>query len=89
MPWVFIYWVEAYSASNMKGLNIILHSLATEPEAWSVDEYWAKHEKGLKIWIGHGFFSCRIEKPFYQELGLFERIKLYKAIKQIKAENSR
>ncbi|MBF0286289.1 MAG: hypothetical protein HQM14_00610 [SAR324 cluster bacterium] len=73
----------------MKGLNVILHSLATEPEAWSVDKYWAKHASGLTIWIGNGFFSYHIEKPFYKEFGLFERIKLYQAIKKTMAQNMR
>ncbi len=66
----------------MNGSNVILNSLKTEPQRWTVDRFWAKHDSGLAIWIGNGCFSCRIEKPEYQEFGLLDRIKLYRAIKQ-------
>ena len=67
----------------MKGFNVILHSLEKQPEAWEVDRLWAKHENGLTIWIGSGVLNCRIEKPFYQELSVWERFKLYRTIKKL------
>ena len=70
----------------MQGVNVIVFNMKTEPETWTVDRFWAKHEKGLAIWIGNGVFSCRIEKPDYQELGLFDRIRLYRAIRKLRAK---
>ncbi len=70
----------------MHGLNVILFNMEKEPKTWTVNKFWAKHDSGLVIWIGSGIFSCRVEKPEYQEFGLFARIKLYRAIRKLKAE---
>lgn len=63
------------------GVNVIVHSLHKEPHRWEINKLWAKHDNGLTIWVGSGFFNCRIEKPNYQELGLLNRWTLYRAIR--------
>lgn len=73
----------------MAGLNVILFIMKKEPESWTVDQFWAKHDNGIAIWIGNGFLSCRIEKPEYLEFSLFNRIKLYRAVRKLRAELER
>ena len=68
---------------NKSATNVIIHKLTTEPEAWEVDSFWVTHQSGLKIWIGNGAFSCRIEKPTYQEFSFFDRFRVYQAIQQL------
>lgn len=70
----------------MEELNVILVMMKKDPESWSVDRFWAKHKNGIAVWIGSGFFNCHIQKPNYLELGLFNRIKLYRAIGHLKTE---
>lgn len=70
----------------MRALDVIIHFIEITPEAWQIDDYWAKHTNGMWIWIGNGFWNCHIEKPEYQELNFFERIRLYRALKKMKAE---
>ena len=70
----------------MKELHVMLWMMKKDPESWSVDQFWAKHKSGVAVWIGNGLLSCHIEKPTYLELSFFNRIKLYRAIGQLRAE---
>ena len=64
-------------------LNVILHNMSRNPSDWKINEFHALHKSGVKIWIGNGFYSYHIAKPEYQELGLFERLRLHKQIKML------
>ncbi|MGK5095125.1 hypothetical protein WDW89_24340 [Deltaproteobacteria bacterium TL4] len=67
----------------MKTVDVILHDIKTKPEAWRIDEFWARHQSGTAIWLGNGFWGCHVKKPQYQEFNLMDRFKLYRALRQL------
>lgn len=58
----------------------IVHSLIVNTNDWRFDEYLAT-KGNLSIWIGNGIFSLRVEEPVILNFSLFEKLKLWKAIK--------
>ena len=49
-----------------------------------MDEFWARHKSGVSLWIGGGLLGYHIEKPEYHEYGLHDRIKIHKAVKELR-----
>ena len=62
-------------------LKVILHNMARNPNDWRLDDFHALHKSGVKIWIGNGLWGYHLEKPEYQEIGFFEKLKLHQQIK--------
>lgn len=60
-------------------------SLLTEPENWSQTEYTLDHNRnGIRIWTGNvPLFHLSLYMPFHASFTLFQKIKLYKVIKQM------
>ncbi|MGA1598517.1 MAG: hypothetical protein ACO4AU_05650 [bacterium] len=69
--------------ARKNNLDVIINSLERKPDEWRVDEFWARHQSGVTLWIGNGFLGYHVEKPEYQEFGLLERIRLHKAVKAL------
>ena len=64
-------------------VHVLLHDIRIKPDAWQIDHFWARHKSGVAIWMGGGFLGCHVEKPKYQEFNVWDRFKLYRALRQL------
>lgn len=68
-------------------IKVILHNMSRNPDHWRISEFHAIHKSGVKIWIGNGLFGYHLEKPEYQEIGFFEKLKLHHQLKILNKNN--
>ena len=59
----------------------------TEDE-WLMDDFHLRHRSGISIWIGNGISNYHIKIPQHQDLSWGERLKLRKALKELKEQLS-
>lgn len=52
-------------------------------DEWEVDEYRARHESGVSIWIANGLFFLYIDKPTHRGFSLIEKIRIQRAIDKL------
>ncbi len=71
--------------ARKNNLDVIINSMNNKPQEWRMDEYWARHQSGVALWIGSGVFGYHVEKPEYQEFGWTEKFRLHKAVQALKA----
>lgn len=70
--------------SKKQLVNKIVESLKSEVDDWDFDNYTASNKKsGIEIWIANiPILSTSIYKPTHIRLGLFNAIKVHKALSE-------
>ena len=68
-------------------IKVILHNMSRNPDHWRINDFHAIHKSGVKIWIGNGLLGYHLEKPQYQEIGFFEKLKLHQQLKILNKTN--
>lgn len=67
----------------------LARSLEHEPHRWTLDEFHARRDCGLAIWVANGRMFLRIEKPFRKDLGLLDRWLVHRAVERLKEDRAR
>jgi hypothetical protein len=68
--------------TNNKGIHIILLSLKSQPDKWTMAEHTLDHKSGLRIWASNGVLFYEICSPERIPFTFFEKVYLYFAIKR-------
>ena len=67
-------------------IEVLINNMRRKPEEWRMDEFHLRHRSGISIWIGNGISNYHIKKPNHQDLSWGERLKLRKALKELKEQ---
>lgn len=67
----------------MNIVDAIIKSMRESPESWSFNGFTCTNGK-IDIWVSNGFLFLSIYRPCKYSLGLFERIRLIRAMRILK-----
>ena len=65
-------------------IEVLINNMRRKPDEWRMDDFQVRHRSGISIWIGNGVSNYHIKKPHFQDLSWSERLKLRKALKEMK-----
>ena len=67
-------------------IEVLINNMRRKPDEWRMDDFHVRHRSGISIWIGNGISNYHIKKPHHQDLSWGERLKLHKALKELKEQ---
>ena len=77
---------ENDAGKTRTSIEVLINNMRRKPDEWRMDDFHVSHRSGINIWIGNGISNYHIKKPHHQDLSLSERLKLRKALKELKEQ---
>ena len=74
------------ASETRTSIEVLINNMRRKPDEWRMDDFHLRHRSGISIWIGNGISNYHIKKPNHQDLSWSERLKLRKALKELKEQ---
>ena len=74
------------ASETRTSIEVLINNMRRKPDEWRMDDFHLRHRNGISIWIGNGISNYHIKKPHHQDLSWSERLKLRKALKELKEQ---